>query len=191
MTRIHLPGGAARVVLTCGALWYLAFARITQAQDPAEANSLCGSGGCQLLVGIGGTYHYWAATGGIVAPIAFDWGEGRYELGAFRITTSQMLEYHGNLPAYRFADPYWGFSLSRRWRVIGRGAVGVWLGFGASYKTETDDLDSTRLNFAEQLAIRWRISHAVGMELAIRHWSNAGIRLPNRGQDFATAMLVF
>jgi hypothetical protein len=27
--------------------------------------------------------------------------------------------------------------------------------------------------------------------MEIRHWSNAGIRLPNRGQDFATAMVGF
>ena len=31
----------------------------------------------------------------------------------------------------------------------------------------------------------------VALELAIRHWSNANIRRPNRGQDFATLALVF
>jgi len=31
----------------------------------------------------------------------------------------------------------------------------------------------------------------VSLELALRHWSNANIRRPNRGQDFATLALVF
>jgi hypothetical protein len=95
-----------------------------------------------------------------------------------------MVEYHGNFPAYSATKPYWGFSLSRRWRLFGRGSV-------VNYKTETDELNSTHWNFAEQLAVRWHISHTVGMELAIRHWSNAGIKLPNRGQDFATLTLIF
>jgi Lipid A 3-O-deacylase (PagL) len=65
------------------------------------------------------------------------------------------------------------------------------VGLGASYKTQTDDLNSTHVNFAEQLTVRWRVSHSVRLELAFRHWSNAGLRLPNRGQDFATLALVF
>jgi hypothetical protein len=102
-----------------------------------------------------------------------------------------MLEFRGTFPAYRFANPYWGFSASRRWRLFGSPSVGVYFGLGGSYKTEVDELNSTRWNFAEQLAVRWRVSHTVALELAIRHWSNAGIRLPNRGQDFATLTLVF
>jgi Lipid A 3-O-deacylase (PagL) len=47
------------------------------------------------------------------------------------------------------------------------------------------------VNFAEQLTVRWRVSHSVRLELAFRHWSNAGLRLPNRGKDFATLALVF
>ena len=43
----------------------------------------------------------------------------------------------------RAAGPYWGFSASRRWRVFGRGSVGVFLGIGVNYKTETDQLNST------------------------------------------------
>jgi Lipid A 3-O-deacylase (PagL) len=156
-------------------------------QDP----TLCGSGGCELLVGVGGTYHFWAKTNGIVVPFIFDFGYGRYELGAFRFTNPQMVEFNETFPPQRAAGPYWGFSLSRRWRLFGRGSVGMFLGIGLNYKTETDQLNSTHWNFAEQLAVRWRISHAVGMELAIRHWSNAGIKLPNRGQDFATLTLIF
>jgi hypothetical protein len=29
------------------------------------------------------------------------------------------------------------------------------------------------------------------MEFALRHWSNAGLRSPNRGQDFFTVLVYF
>jgi hypothetical protein len=29
------------------------------------------------------------------------------------------------------------------------------------------------------------------VELCVRHWSNGGIRLPNRGQDFMTVTYAF
>jgi Lipid A 3-O-deacylase (PagL) len=157
--------------------------------EGADELPLCG--GCELGIGIGGTYHYWARTGGIVSPFILDWREGRYELGVFRITTSQWIEFAGKPPAYRFASPYWGYSLSRRWRLWANPWLRLYVGVGVSYKTETDALNSTRWNFAEQLALRWDRGRRVpSLELAIRHWSNAGIRLPNRGQDFATLTLL-
>lgn len=183
----HRSGGWKRVLALV--LSALPAAPLTARAD--EVPSLCGSAGCEVLVGVGGTYHYWAKTNGIVVPFIFDWGYGRYELGAFRFTNSQMVEVYNTFPPRRAAGPYWGFSASRRWRVIGRGSVGLFLGIGVNYKTETDQLNSTHWNFAEQIAVRWRISHTVGMELAFRHWSNAGIKLPNRGQDFATLTLIF
>jgi len=37
------------------------------------------------------------------------------------------------------------------------------------------------------LGLRFRLpGNRVTGELAMRHWSNGGIRLPNHGQDFAT-----
>ena len=172
--------------LICGALLLA-----PPAVSADEAPSLCGSGGCELLLGVGGTYHFWAKTNGIVVPFIFDLDYGRYELAAFRFTNSQNVEFYNTFPPTRATGPYWGFSASRRWRVLGRGSVGLFLGIGVNYKTETDQLNSTHWNFAEQLAVRWRISHTLGMELAFRHWSNAGIKLPNRGQDFATLSLIF
>jgi len=172
----------ARVAaLLVGAIALSGVPSVTLAQD---AGGPCGS--CQLFLGIGGTYHYWARNGGIVAPFILDWSEGRYELGVFRITTPQMEELYGIAPARRFASPYWGISLSRRWRVLTHRSLRLLLGLGASYKGEEDRLDSTHWNFAEQIALRWQVSSEFSVELAVRHWSNAGIRLPNRGQDFAT-----
>ena len=148
-----------------------------------EAGGFCG---CQLFLGVGGTYHYWARNGGVVAPFMLDASAGRYELGVFRITRPQMEDLYGIAPARRFASPYWAFSLSRRWRVLTHRSLRLYVGLGASYKGEEDRLNATHWNFATQLALQWRFSRAVTVELAVRHWSNAGIRLPNRGQDFAT-----
>ena len=78
-------------------------------------------------------------------------------------------------------------SLSRRWRLYERGPVRLFAGFGFAAKTESDQLSSTRVDFAEQLGVRfWLPGHRVVGELTMRHWSNGGIRLPNHGQDFAT-----
>lgn len=157
---------------------------IAGAPRAGVAQSLCQS--CEVLVGLGGTYHFWGTTGGVVLPVTVDWSDGRYELGFFRVTTQQVLtdsHYRGRV----MADPFWGMSLSRRWRVVERGPVRLFVGFGLSAKTESDQLSSTRLDFAEQVGVRFRLpgDKVVG-ELTMRHWSNAGIRLPNHGEDFAT-----
>jgi Lipid A 3-O-deacylase (PagL) len=149
------------------------------------AQSWCAS--CEVQIGLGGTYHFWGATGGVVLPVTVDWRDGRYELGLFRVTTQQIL-YDSNSPHGRLmADPYWGLSISRRWRLFERGPIRGFFGFGLSAKTESDQLSVTRLDFASQLGLRFSLpgGRVVG-ELTMRHWSNAGIRLPNHGQDFAT-----
>ncbi|SRR5579883_1091545 len=149
-------------------------------------------GYCRLGVGIGETYHFWARTGGIVVPVILTWGRDRYELAVFRIATRQELEYRRQPPDHRVARPYWGFSATRRWELLGSPTGRLFIGVGASYKTETDELNSTHWNFAEQLGFRFRLARgAEGLELCLRHWSNAGIRLPNHGQDFFTVTYVF
>jgi len=147
---------------------------------------------CQLLAGIGGTYHFWSSTGGTVVPLTLVWDRDRYEVGVFRMASTQSFYdpyLHRQHPT---ADPYWGLSASRRWELIRRPLWRVFFGFGASYKTEADQLSVTRLNFASQLGVRYALNGTgTIVELSMRHWSNAGIRLPNRGQDFATLSLVF
>jgi hypothetical protein len=145
---------------------------------------------CEVQLGLGGTYHFWGTTGGVVIPVTLNWNDSRYELGFFRVTTQQVL-YDSHSPDGRLmADPYWGMSLSRRWRLYERGPTRLFFGFGFAAKTKSDQLSSTRLDFAEQLGVRFRLpgNRVVG-ELTMRHWSNGGIRLPNHGQDFATLTL--
>jgi len=156
----------------------------------ADALSVCRD--CQLQLGVGGTYHYWSSTGGLVVPVTLVFDQSRYELGLFRMANPQSF-YDPRIQAKRqTAEPYWGVSASRRWQLIGRPSWKLFFGFGASYKTELDELSATRWNFASQLGVRVALNgQGSFVELCMRHWSNAGIRLPNRGQDFATVTFVF
>lgn len=150
-----------------------------------SAQSLCQS--CEVQVGLGFTYHFWGPTDGLVVPVTVNWSDSRWELGFFRVTTQQWLEDNHYPRGRLMADPYWGMSLSRRWRLFERGPVRGFIGFGLALKTESDQLSVTQWDFASQLGLRIRFpgDHVVA-ELTMRHWSNAGIRLPNHGQDFLT-----
>lgn len=151
----------------------------------ADAQSLCES--CEVQVGLGGTYHFWGTTGGVVLPVMVTWSENRYELGFVRVTTQQTLRESGSRNTRLMADPYWGVSLSRRWQLFERGPIKGFVGFGLAGKTKSDELSTTRWDFASQLGVRFRLpGNRVTGELTMRHWSNGGIRLPNHGQDFAT-----
>jgi len=151
------------------------------------AQSLCES--CEVQIGIGETYHFWGTTGGVVLPVTLKWSDNRYELGLFRLSSRQIL-YDTHYPSgHLMAQPYWGLSLSRRWRLFDRGPVRGFFGFGIAAKTESDQLSVTRLDFASQLGVRFPLplpNQRVFGELTFRHWSNGGVRLPNHGQDFVT-----
>ena len=148
--------------------------------------------GCELRLGVGGTYHFWGRTGGAVIPATLSWDADRYELGLFRMATRQTLGEANPRTSRVLAEPYWAVSASRRWKLTGTSRWRVFFGFGASYKSEADPLNSTRWNFASQLALRVRLAgNGSDLELSVRHWSNGGIRLPNRGQDFMTLSFAF
>ncbi len=153
----------------------------------SAADSLLPCQGCELRLGVGSTYHFWGRTGGAVVPVTLSWDHERYELGLFRIATSQTLSEANPRASRLLAEPYWAVSASRRWKLAGTSRWRVLFGFGASYKSEADSLNSTHWNFASQLAMQVRLpGSGSALELSVRHWSNGGIRLPNRGQDFMT-----
>src|SRR3984885_8926935 len=166
-----------------GSLCLIGFA--AYAPSPVEAQSFCDS--CEVQVGIGETYHYWAKTGSLVLPVSVTWSDNRYEFAGFRFTSQQFLPWPGTHEERHMANPYWGTSLSRRWRVFEHGPIQGYVGFGVSVKTEADVLSVTRWDFASQVGLRFRVPGSpVTGEVTMRHWSNGGIQLPNHGQDFAT-----
>jgi hypothetical protein len=174
------PAGASAAL----ALLLLAIGA-TFAPTITNAQSLCTS--CEAQIGLGATYHFWGPTGGLVLAATLSWDESRYEVGVFRVARAQVLRDDAYREGRLMADPYWGLSLSRRWQLFQRGPVKVLFGFGLALKTESDQLSATRWDFASQLGLRFRIPGQLAVaELAVRHWSNAGIRLPNHGQDFVT-----
>src|SRR3984893_11853523 len=117
----------------------------------ADAQSLCES--CELQVGLGGTYHYWGKTGGVVLPVAVTWSENRYELGFVRVTTQQTLHESRLRNERLMAEPYWGVSLSRRWQLFERGPVKGFFGFGLAGKTRSAARRGQRRGFCSPLAV--------------------------------------
>jgi hypothetical protein len=180
-----LPVAHIRVKAAIHGMWIALLVGAAYVPGFASAQSLCKS--CEVQLGLGGTYHFWGRTGGVVLPLSVTWSDRRYEFAVFRISSQQTL-YDANYRNERvMAHPYWGLSLSRRWRLLERGPVGAFCGFGLAAKNESDQLSVTRLSFASQLGLRFRLPRdRVVAELTVRHWSNGGIRLPNHGQDFAT-----
>jgi hypothetical protein len=172
----------------CVQLAVVLAAMVASAAGPAaraaDLSSFCAD--CQVQLGIGGTYHFWARTGSLVVPLTMVFDQDRYEIGAFRMASSQGF-YDSTFGAQvHFANPYWGFSASRRWELFRHRYWRMLFGFGGSYKTEEDTLSASHWNFAEQLGVRVTPTRGFAIELVARHWSNAGLKLPNHGQDFAT-----
>jgi hypothetical protein len=182
----NLPSSARRATVTLTRIGVcLLLGCALDVPESAGARPLCES--CQVQVGLGETYHYWATTGSVILPISVSWGDNRYEFGAFRFLSQQFLPWPGTRNARQMANPYWGTSLSRRWHLFELGPFQGYVGFGFSLKTDADALSVTKWDFASQAGVRFRLpgSSMIG-EVTMRHWSNAGIRLPNHGQDFAT-----
>jgi hypothetical protein len=155
----------------------------------SRAGSLPGCG-CDVLVGVGVTFFNFGWTGGLVLPVTLELDESRWELGAFRFATAQDAPARA-LPTTRAANPYWGFTAMRRWQVLHRGRFRWYAGLGANYRTELDYLEATRWNFAYLVAVRFDLGRQGTLELGVRHWSDAWIKPPNRGQNFLTLSVGF
>ncbi len=115
---------------------------------------------CNLLIGGGTTFSHFDWTNGLVLEGTLELYDSRWELGAYRFATSQSIPISGVPSDYHAANPYWGFTAMRRWRVLDRRLVKLYLGFGANYRTELDYLESTNWNFAYLLAARFDLGRA-------------------------------
>jgi hypothetical protein len=138
-------------------------------------------------VGIGETNNFWHWTDGLVLPVTLELDDSRWEIGAFRIARRQLLEEYPKFSASTIAArPYWGLTAMHRWQILHRSRVRLYVGFGANYRTETDLLIATKWNLSVMIGVRFDLGKHELLEVALRHWSNAWIRLPDRGQNFFT-----
>jgi len=143
-----------------------------------------------LALGAGMTYQYDGSKGTDLGAATWTSSEDHYELAAFRFLTAQTR--HRDPPA----EPNWIFEASRRWRLhwnlIDHSGMDLFFGAGAAYITKTDYLNGSNWNFAEQMGWRFPKQSSGGrLEFAIRHVSNAGLKKPDRGEDFLTLAYVF
>jgi lipid A 3-O-deacylase len=173
------------------ALW-IALAFLAPRADAADAPAAEPSDFLDghLAVGGGMSVSYDGTSTSDLGLATWTWHDDHYELAAFRFVSDQTRL------GEALAAPNWVFEVSRRWRLnwslIDRSGLQLLFGGGAAYKTETDDLNGSRLNFAEQLGWRFpRQQNGGRVEFALRHISNAGLKKPNKGEDFVTLAYVF
>jgi hypothetical protein len=183
----HFPACRIAASLWIGLALFLA-SRVRAAEAPV-AEPLDFLDG-HFAVGAGMSIQYDGTSTSTLGLATWTWDDDRYELAVFRFSTSQRRL------GETLAGPNSVVEISRRWRLnwslIDRSGLQLFFGGGAAYKTETDELNGSRLNFAEQLGWRFpRQENGGQVEFAIRHISNAGIKKPNKGQDFLTLAYVF
>jgi hypothetical protein len=146
---------------------------------------------CEFHIGVGGTYHSFETTGGEVIPVTVTWDRGRWEFGVFHFSEQTSADNEEHVERL-VARPYWAASMSRRFKLYESGPLRAIFGFGLSYRTETDVLSATHWNFSSQLGLRFQSPQFPAIfELSARHWSNGGVRTPNRGQDFTILTVRF
>lgn len=151
--------------------------------------SLCRA--CEFHLGLGGTYHSFEGTGGLVIPMTVSWDRSRWEFGVFHFGEQTSADNDEGVERL-VARPYWGASLSRRFQFFERGPLRAIFGFGVSYRTEQDILSATHWNFSSQFGLRYQApGFPAILELSARHWSNGGVKTPNRGQDFTILTVRF
>ena len=181
--------GRAGALLFLAAFFILASVTGMAAGVNRDRSSFCD--GCEFQIGMGGTYHSFESTGGDVIPITMTWAGGRWELGVFHFGEQVSADNDENVERV-VARPYWGASISRRFELYERGPMRALFGFGLSYRTETDVLSATHWNFSSQFGVQYNPPEfPATFELSARHWSNGGVRTPNRGQDFTILMIRF
>lgn len=143
-----------------------------------------------LGVGGGGTYQFDGTSTSAIGAVTWTCCADRFEIGAFRFVKSQLHNSRRDVSTY--AKPNWVFPVSSRWTLLRSGEGALFIGIGDVYKTETDELNGSHFNFTEQLG--YRVTPLWGgpaVEIVLRHMSNAGLKKPNRGQDFITVEVVF
>jgi Lipid A 3-O-deacylase (PagL) len=190
-------------VVTAMALlaWALAVPTVVRADDPTSSGLAPDAGRpswspwtpcdhCRIWVGMGATFDLWTWTDGLVVPLTFEFADSRWELGVFRMARPQR---DPGAPWSLAAPRYWGFSAMHRWQILHRGWEKLYVGFGGSYVTQENYVNSSLFNFAYLIGLRFDLDGGRGplLEFTLRHWSNAWLKPPNRGQNFFTLSVSF
>jgi hypothetical protein len=145
---------------------------------------------CRIWVGIGATFRSLSWTDGLVVPLTFELADGRWELAMFRMVRPQREQ---GAPEGVAAPRYWGFTAMHRWQILHRGSEKLYVGFGANYVTQENYVNSSLWSFAYLIGLRFDLDGGRGplLEFTVRHWSNAWLKRPNRGQNFFTLSVSF
>jgi hypothetical protein len=166
--------------------WCVALAAVCAALATPRVRAADFCPTCEVQLGIGATFHFWGYNNSPVLPVLFHFDEDRWELAVFRFVKHQ--EYFSDTFNYNieWTRPYWGVAVSRRVELLKHERWRLFLGLGAGYRSEEDRQISSLWNFAEQGGLRLTPRKNYAIEFAWRHFSNAGLKKPNHGQDFAT-----
>lgn len=158
-----------------------------QAQMPALFNDHSPSGYVQAAIAENEVY---TATIGLTLP----WKQWTYAFGSGKVTGHWDLfasRWSARLPTRRDHSYVFGVVPTLRWRADqGRSSwfiqAGTGLSLGNKYYQNIHKHFSTRYNFATHLGIGMNFGAQRAHELVLRmeHFSNAGIRQPNPGENF-------
>jgi hypothetical protein len=90
-------------------------------------------------------YHFDGTSSTRIGVLTWTWDRDRFEFSACRFIDVQV---QGGIA---LAHPNWTYEMSTRWTFIHHPKVKIFLGLGGAYKGETDDINGSRLNLAEQV----------------------------------------
>jgi len=99
-----------------------------------------------LGLGAGATveYRFDGVSTAAIGALTWTWDRDRFELAVFRFLNAKIQN------RIALANPNWTYEMSRRLTFIHSAKGKMFLGVGGAYKTETDAINGSRLNFAEQ-----------------------------------------
>jgi len=188
-------------------------------RPPAEPGWFARAFG-EVHVGAGvGLQLRWPHVAGKLIPASVTWKDDRYELFGGYFQDAQVNGYRlDGYPAHiGWAPQHRIVALSRRFNLVDRERLRVFVGIGVAYKDTTlchsidaandrtitldytepvyhgcDKLNGSHLNYLPQLGVRYyNASRSQGIELAFKHLSNAGLASPNVGENFLALELIF
>lgn len=164
---------ALLAILTILGLFALGIAKseASDLSDPAP--------GVDISAGIGLAGHFGHLQGRQI-PIAVTWEDNKYEFVTVLVRNDEFVDNHAYV------------GLSRRVSFFEKGQFEAFVGVGGAYKTQVDKYNGSKLNYSLSCGVRlYDRSRRSGLELTVRHLSNAGLTEKNWGFDGFTLQYIF